>query len=471
MAKENRQFEVVVIGGGPGGYVGAIRAAQLGFKVAVIEGRPQLGGTCMNVGCIPSKALLASTEHYHFAKERFAEHGIVAKDLKVDLAKMMARKDAVVDQLGQGLAMLMKKNKITVIQGWATLKDAHTVEVAPVEGKGKPEIVEAENLILATGSSAVELPFLACDGENVIISDQAIALKQVPKKMVVIGGGAIGLELASVWSRLGSDVTVLEFMPRIAAGYDAEVSKQTQKILEKQGLAIHTGTGVESADVSKKGVNLKAKQGEKELGFEADVVLVAVGRQPNTEGLGAEEAGVKLTDRGRIAVNERWQTSLENVYAIGDVIDGPMLAHKAEEEGVAVAEILAGKPGHVNPEIIPNVIYTSPEIASVGLGEDAAREKKINVKVGKFPLAANGRAIANDATDGFVKVIADAETDRVLGVQMIAATASDLIAEAVLLMEFGGSSEDLARTIHAHPTTAESLKEAALAVDKRAIHG
>lgn len=470
MANETKQFEVVIIGGGPGGYVGAIRAAQLGFKVAIIEGRKNLGGTCMNVGCIPSKALLASTEHYHFAKERFAKHGIIAKDLKIDLGKMMARKDAVVDQLAGGLTMLMKKNKIEVINGWATLKDSHTIEVAPGEGGGEALTVEAENIILATGSSAIELPFLKCDGEKIVISDQAIALPEVPKKLVVIGGGAIGLELASVWSRLGSEVTVVEFLPQIGGSFDGDVAKQTQKILEKQGLTIHTKTKVESAEVGKKGVKLKASQGGKELDLEADVVLVAVGRKPNTDGLGAEEAGIKLTDRGRIRVNEKWQTSLSNVYAIGDVIDGPMLAHKAEEEGVAVAEILAGKPGHVNPEVIPGVIYTSPEVASVGLGEDEAKEQKRKIKVGKFPMAANGRAIANDATDGFIKVIADAETDRVLGVQMIAATASDLIAEAVLLMEFGGSSEDLARTVHAHPTTAESIKEAALAVEKRAIH-
>jgi len=469
MAEETKQFELVVIGGGPGGYVGAIRAAQLGFKVAIVEGRPALGGTCMNVGCIPSKALLHSSELYYEAKQHFSDHGIEAKDIKLDLAKMMARKDGVVDQLGKGLASLMKKNKIEVINGWGKLKDAHTVEVDLIEGKSVT--LEAENIILATGSVPVELPFAPCDGEKIITSDQAIALKEVPKKMVVIGGGAIGLELASVWSRLGSEVTVLEFLPRVAAvGFDADVSRQTQRLLEKQGITIHTATRVEDIKAGKKGVTVKASQEKKEVSFEADVVLVAVGRKPNTEGLGVEEAGVKLTEKGRIAVNEHWKTSVANVYAIGDVIDGPMLAHKAEEEGVAVAEILAGKPGHVNTEIIPNIIYISPEIASVGLGEDAAKEKGLKVNVGKFSLMANGRALANAATDGFVKVIADAETDRVLGVQMITTAASDMIAEAVLLMEFGGSAEDMGRTIHAHPTLSEATKEAALAVAKRAIH-
>ncbi|MEM1059445.1 MAG: dihydrolipoyl dehydrogenase [Verrucomicrobiota bacterium] len=469
MAKDTKSFEIVVVGGGPGGYVAAIRAAQLGFKVAIVEGRSQLGGTCMNVGCIPSKALLYTTEHFHFLEHDAAAHGILFKDLKIDVAKMMARKDAVVAQLGKGIAGLMKKNKIEVFFGWGKLAGDHTVEVALSDGGSAT--LEAENIILATGSVPVELPFAPCDGEKIITSDQGIALPEVPAKMVVIGGGAIGLELASVWNRLGSEVTVLEFLPRVAAvGFDADISRAAQRSFEKQGLTIKTGAKVEAIKAGKKGVTVQAEEDGKKATYDADLVLVAVGRKPNVHGLGAEEAGIKLTEKGRIEVNERWQTSKLNVYAIGDVVAGPMLAHKAEEEGVAVAEILAGLPGHVNEGVIPNVIYTAPEIASVGLGEDAAKERKLKIKVGKFSLMANGRALAMGATDGQVKVIADAETDRVLGVQMIAATASDLIAEAVLLMEFGGSAEDLARTVHAHPTLSEANKEAALAVDKRALH-
>ena len=465
---EKNAFELVVIGGGPGGYVGAIRAAQLGFRVAVVEGRSRLGGTCMNVGCIPSKALLASTELYHLAHDQFPRHGIITEGLSFDLAKMMARKEQVVEQLGKGLEMLMKKNKIEVFSGWASLQDPHTIEVLPEEG---PRFeLAAENILLATGSSPVELPFLPSDGKRVITSDEAIALKEVPGKLAVIGAGAIGLELASVWNRLGSEVTILEFLPRIAAGFDEEISKHARRLLEKQGLKIHTSTQVESAQVSAGGVKLKAIQDGKAKTFSADQVLVAVGRKPHTDGLRPEGAGVEMTDRGWIRINARWQTSVPNIYAIGDVVEGPMLAHKAEEEGVAVAEILAGKPGHVNAEVIPNVIYTAPEIAAVGLSEETAKEKGLEIRVGKFPFQANGRALANGVTDGFVKVIADAHTDRVLGVQMIAPTASDLIAECVLLMEFGGSAEDLARTVHAHPTSAEAIREAALAVGGRSLH-
>jgi dihydrolipoamide dehydrogenase len=461
-------YQLVVIGSGPGGYVAAIRAAQIGLKTVIVEKDPTLGGTCLNVGCIPSKALLASTEYLHFARERFATHGIIAKEIGVDLGAMMKRKLEVVGKLTGGVSYLMKKNKIEVVKGFGKLVDTHTVEVTGDGGTKK--LLKAENILLATGSVAIELPFLKHDGKRVINSDQGIALSTVPKSMLIIGAGAIGLELGSVWRRLGAEVTVVEFLPRIAAiGFDPETSKILQRSLEKLGMKFELNTKIESASVTDKGVELKGSNASGPVSYQADIVLVAVGRKPFTTGLDLEKAGVKLTDRGRIAVNGHGQTSVPNIWAIGDVIDGPMLAHKAHEEAVAVAENMAGKPGHVNYDIIPGVIYTAPEAASVGLTEEDAKAKKIDVKVGKFAFTANGRAIAADTTEGFAKIIADAKTDKVLGAHIVASNASELIAETVLLMEFGGSSEDLARTIHAHPTMSEAVKEAALAVDGRML--
>jgi dihydrolipoamide dehydrogenase len=461
-------YQLVIIGSGPGGYVAAIRAAQLGLKVAIVEKDATLGGTCLNVGCIPSKALLASTEHLHFARERFAAHGIIAKDISVDLGVMMKRKLEVVGKLTSGVVYLMKKNKIEVVRGFGRLADAHTVEVTG-EG-GAKKMLKAENILLATGSVPIELPFLKYDGQRVINSDQAIALEKVPKSLLVVGAGAIGLELGSVWRRLGAEVTVVEFLPRIAAiGFDPETSKILQRNMEKLGVKFELSTKIESAQVTDKGVELKGSNAAGPVSYQAEIVLVAVGRKPFTTGLDLEKAGVKLTDRGRIAVNDHGQTSVPNIYAIGDVIDGPMLAHKAHEEGVAVAERMAGKPGHVNYAIIPGVIYTAPEAASVGLTEEDAKAKKLDVRIGKFAFTANGRAIANDTTEGFAKIISDAKTDKVLGAHIVASNASELIAETVLLMEFGGSAEDLARTIHAHPTMSEAVKEAALAVDGRML--
>ena len=461
-------YQLVVIGSGPGGYVAAIRASQLGLKTAIVEKDKTLGGTCLNVGCIPSKALLASSEHLHFAQERFAAHGIIAKEITLDLGAMMKRKGEVVGKLTGGVAYLMKKNKIEIVKGLGKLVDGHTVEVTGDDGAKKT--LKTQNILLATGSVPVELPFLKFDGKRIISSDQGIALAEVPKTMLIIGAGAIGLELGSVWARLGAQVTVVEFLPRIAAiGFDAETSKILQRNLEKRGLKFELSTKIESAKFTDKGVELQGVQGDKKVSYAADIVLVAVGRKPFTTGLDLDKAGVKLTDKGRIAVDKHWQTSVPGVYSIGDVIDGPMLAHKAHEEGVAVAEHLAGKPGHVNYNIIPGIIYTAPEAASVGITEEQAKEQKIEVRVGKFAFTANGRAIASDTTEGFAKIIADAKTDRVLGAHIVASNASELIAETVLLMEYSGSSEDLARTIHAHPTMSEAVKEAALAVDGRML--
>ena len=461
-------YQLVVIGSGPGGYIAAIRASQLGLKTAIVEKDKTLGGTCLNVGCIPSKALLASTEHLHFAQERFAAHGIITGEIKVDLGTMMKRKVEVVGKLTGGVAYLMKKNKIEVVKGLGKPIDGNTVEVTGEDGAKKT--LKTQNILLATGSVPVELPFLKFDGKKVISSDQAIALDQVPKKLLVIGAGAIGLELGSVWARLGAEVTVIEFLPRIAAiGFDAETSKILQRNLEKLGMKFELSTKIESAKVSDTGVELQGVQGDKKVSYSGDLVLVSVGRKPFTTGLDLDKVGVKLTERGRIAINDHWQTSVPGIYSIGDVVDGPMLAHKAHEEGVAVSEHLAGKPGHVNYGIIPGVIYTAPEAAGVGLTEEEAKEKGIAVKVGKFNFTANGRAIANDTTEGFAKIIADAKTDKVLGAHIVASCASELIAETVLLMEYSGSSEDLARTIHAHPTMSEAVKEAALAVDNRML--
>jgi len=464
---EIQKFDLVVIGSGPGGYVAAIRGAQLGLSTAIVEKDKNLGGTCLNVGCIPSKALLHSTEMYHFAGHGAAGHGIDLTNLSISISKLMEKKSKTVDQLRNGVRQLMKANKIKVFNGLGSLEGEHKVRVHG--GKDDADI-EAKHIILASGSVPVELPFLKFDGESVVSSDQAIAFDKVPEKLCVVGCGAIGLELGSVWARLGAQVEMIEFLPAIAPTFDKDVSKMAQRLFKQQGMNFHLKTKV--TGVKKEGgkLVLTAEKKDEEVEFEAGKILVAVGRKPYTEGLGLGKAGIELDDKGRIPVDARYKTSASGVYAIGDVIAGPMLAHKAEEEGVACVERIAGQAGHVNYDVIPNVIYTEPEIASVGLTAEAAKEKNIEIKTGKFNLAGNGRAIATDATDGFVKVIADAGTDRLLGVQVIAKNGSELIASAVAHMEYGGSAEDLGRTVFAHPTLSESIKEAALAVGGNAIH-
>ncbi|MDB6092949.1 MAG: lpd3 [Verrucomicrobia bacterium] len=457
-------FDLIVIGAGPGGYVCAFRAAQLGLKVALIDKRATLGGTCLNVGCIPSKALLHSSEHYAFAKTHAAAHGIKVGSVELDLATFLKRKDEVVAKNVGGLAMLAKARKVTVITGSAAFKSASVLTVAASTGAATE--ITAKNIVIATGSAPVELPFMKFDGTTVVSSDQAIAFSEVPKKLVVVGGGAIGLELGSVWSRLGSEVTVVEFLPKIIATYDDDIVRNFTRMLTKQGLKIETGakvTGFAS------GVLTAERDGQK-LEFPADKVLVAVGRRPFTDGLGLEKAGVQLDEKKRVKVDAHLKTSVAGIWAIGDAIAGPMLAHKAEEDGAAVAEWIVGKAGHVNWDLVPAIVYTEPEVASVGLGEDAAKAANRAVNIGKFNFAANGRAIAADTTDGYVKIIADAKTDRILGAQILGHGAGELISEVVTHMEYGGSAEDLGRTIHAHPTMSEAIKEAGLAVSKSAIH-
>ena len=462
-------FDLLIIGAGPGGYIAAIRAAQLGLKTVLVEKDKNLGGACLNVGCIPSKALLSSTEHFHFAKERFAAHGLITGDLRFDLATLMKRKSDVVAKLAAGVTYLMKKNKVEVIKGLATLAGPHEVSIAE-DGK-TTRSVSAENILIATGSSPIELPFLKYDGQRVIHSEHAIALKEVPKRLLVIGAGAIGLELGSVWARLGSQVTIIEFLPRVAAiGFDSDTSRGLQRSMEKIGIKFELDTKIESAHVTDKLVELRGEKKEEQVEFEGETVLVAVGRKPYIEGLGLEAAGIQLTNRGRIAVDQNGQTNVRGIYAIGDVIEGPMLAHKAHEEGVAVAERIAGKPGHVNYDVIPSIIYTAPEAASVGLSEEDAKAKGIEVKIGTFPFSANGRAIASDMIEGFAKVIADAKTGKVLGIHLLAGNASEMIHEAVVHMEHGGTSDELARVIHSHPTMSEALQEAALAVENRSLN-
>jgi len=454
-------FDLIVIGAGPGGYVCAFRAAQLGLKVALIDKRPTLGGTCLNVGCIPSKALLHSSEHYAFAKTHAAAHGIKFDGVSLDLAALLKKKDDVVTKLTGGVAALAKARKITVLTGSAKFTAANTIVVGD-------QSLTAKNIVIATGSTPVELPFLKFDGTTIVSSDHAINLPTVPKRLAVIGGGAIGLELGSVWARLGAEVTVVEFLPKIAAAYDDDIVRAFTRILQKQGLKIEVGAKVTGYDTHAGLLN--AERGAEKLSFPADVVLVAVGRRPYTDGLGLEVAGINLDEKKRIAVDAHLRTNIPGIWAIGDVVAGPMLAHKAEEDGVAVAEWIAGQHGHVNWDLVPAIVYTDPEVASVGLGEDAAKAKGIAVNVGKFNFAANGRAIAADATDGFVKIIADATTDKILGAQILGHNAGELISEIVTHMEYGGSAEDLARTIHAHPTMSEAVKEAALAVSKAALH-
>ncbi|MEM6495996.1 MAG: dihydrolipoyl dehydrogenase [Pseudomonadota bacterium] len=461
-------YDLVVIGTGPGGYVCAIRAAQLGMKVAVVEKRATHGGTCLNVGCIPSKALLHASEMYEEAGHGFADMGInVAPSL--DLGKMLSFKNEGIKGNVDGVAFLLKKNKIDPFHGTGKVLAAGQVQVT--SDAGESQVLETKNIVIATGSDIAQLPGIEIDEKTVVSSTGALELETVPKKLLVIGAGVIGLELGSVWRRLGSEVLVVEFLDRILPGMDGEVAKQFQRVLQKQGMSFKLGskvTGVAAAG-SGHAVTIEPAAGGDAETVEADVVLVCIGRVPFTEGLGLEEAGVQMDGR-RIAVDEHLQTSVPGIYAIGDVIVGPMLAHKAEDEGIAVAERLAGQSGHVNYGVIPNVIYTSPEVASVGKTEEELKEAGIAYTVGKFPFMANGRAKVNRTTDGFVKVLADAATDRVLGVHMVGPHVGELIAEAAVIMEFGGSAEDLARTCHAHPTLTEAVKEAALAVDQRAIH-
>ncbi|MFT8676595.1 MAG: dihydrolipoyl dehydrogenase [Acetobacter sp.] len=458
-------YDVVVIGAGPGGYVCAIRAAQLGFKVACVEQRATLGGTCLNVGCIPSKALLQSSENFHAAGHDFASHGVVIDSVKLDLARMQARKAEIVGANVKGVEFLFKKNGITWLKGHGKVEGTGRLSV-----DGKP--VTAKHIIIASGSDSANLPGIEVDEKVIVTSTGALELSEVPKRLVVIGGGVIGLELGSVWSRLGSDVTVVEFLDRLVPGTDNEVATQFQKLLVKQGFKMKLGHKVTKAEKTKKGVvlSIEPSAGGSVETLEADVVLVAVGRTAASKNMGLEEAGVALDKRGRVEVDGHFATSVPGIYAIGDVIAGPMLAHKAEEEGVALAEILAGQAGHVNYDAIPGVIYTWPEVASVGFTEEQLKDKAVAYKTGKFPFLANGRARALGMTDGFVKVLADKQTDRVLGVHIIGPAAGELIAEATMAIEFGASAEDIARVCHAHPTLSEAVKEAALAADNRALN-
>jgi dihydrolipoamide dehydrogenase len=463
-------YDLVVIGTGPGGYVCAIRAAQLGMKVAVVEKRKTHGGTCLNVGCIPSKALLHASELYEEARNGMAHLGIVVRP-ELDLKAMHAYKAGTVDNNVKGIDYLLKKNKIGTYQGVGRIAAPGRVIVAPVDG-GEETVLEAKSIVIATGSDVMRLPGIEIDEKQVVSSTGALELPHVPETLLVIGAGVIGLELGSVWRRLGANVTVIEYLDRIIPGMDGEVARQFQRILEKQGIKFKLGHKVTAVDKAGDGVAalVEPAGGGGAERVSADVVLVAVGRTPYTQGLGLEETGVTLDNRGRVMVDAHYQTSVGGIYAIGDVIAGPMLAHKAEDEGVAVAELIAGQAGHVNYDVIPAVIYTTPEVASVGKTEEELKDAGIAYVSGKFPFSANGRAKVNRATDGFVKVLADANTDRVLGVHIIGPDAGNMIAEAAVLMEFGGSAEDLARTCHAHPTLTEAVKEAALAAGKRAIH-
>jgi dihydrolipoamide dehydrogenase len=463
-------YDLIVIGSGPGGYVCAIRAAQLGLKTAVVEKMPTFGGTCLNIGCIPSKALLHASELFAEAGHSFAKMGIGVDKPKLDLKQMLAFKQEAIDGNVKGVDFLFKKNKIDGIHGTARIAAPGKVEVKSADGK--TQTLDTKSIVIAAGSGVAQLKGIEIDEKRVVSSTGALSLDKVPQKMVVVGAGVIGLELGSVWRRLGAEVTVVEFLDGALPGMDGEVRRQTQRLLEKQGLTFKLSSKVTAVD--KSGPRLKvsvepAKGGAAET-IEADVVLVSIGRVPYTDGLGVKEAGVKLDERGRVVVDSHFATSVPGIWAIGDVIKGPMLAHKAEDEGVAVAEILAGQAGHVNYDAIPAVVYTMPEIASVGKTEEELKTAGIAYNVGKFPFTANGRAKANQQTDGFVKILADAKTDRVLGVHIIGSDAGNMIAEAVIAMEFGASAEDIARTCHAHPTLPEAVKEAALAVDKRAIH-
>ena len=464
------QYDVAVIGSGPGGYVAAIRCAQLGMKTAIIEKYTTLGGTCLNVGCIPSKALLDSSHHYEDAVKHFEEHGIeIPGEIRVNLEKMISRKQAVVDQTTKGIQFLMDKNNIDVYQGVGSFQDATHIHI---QQEKEEMVIEAKNTIIATGSKPATLPFIKLDKERVITSTEALKLKEIPKHMIIIGGGVIGLELGQVYRRLGAEVSVIEFMDRIIPGMDAALSKELMKVLKKQKIKFYLSHKVKSVQRKGKQVTIKAddKKGQ-EVSFSGDYCLVSVGRKPYTEGLNAEAAGVKLDEQGRVEVNEHLQTSSPNIYAVGDVVRGAMLAHKAEEEGTMVAELLAGQKPHIDYNLIPGVVYTWPEVAAVGKTEEELKEAGIAYKAGQFPMRALGRSRASMDIDGFVKILADKETDEVLGVHMIGARCADLITEAVTAMEFRASAEDIARMSHAHPTYAEAVKEAALAAtDDRALH-
>ena len=464
----SEKFQAVVIGGGPGGYVCAIRLAQLGLKTACIDSRGTLGGTCLNIGCIPSKSLLNLSEKFHKAKN-FSNLGIEVGDVKLNLKKMMQNKEKAVSILTKGVEFLFKKNKITYFKGVASFKSTNKISV--LDSKKVENIIETEKTIISTGSEPLALPKVDFDEKKIVSSTGALSLETVPKKMLVVGGGYIGLEMGSVWSRLGTEVHVVEFLNHITPGMDNEISKEFLKILQKQGIKFHLEVKVENIIKKKNGIVVTTSNKEgKKLDFDCDVVLIAVGRKPNTKNLNLEKIGINLDSKKRIKVDKKYQTNIKNIYAIGDVIEGPMLAHKAEEEGISVAETIAGQAGHVNYDVIPGVIYTTPEVATVGKTEEQLKENQIAYKVGKFSFMANSRAKAINEAEGFVKILADSKTDKVLGVHMIGPHAGEMIAEISLAMEFGASSEDIARTCHAHPTFSEAIKEAALAVDKRTIH-
>jgi len=464
----SEKFQAVVIGGGPGGYVCAIRLAQLGLKTACIDSRGTLGGTCLNIGCIPSKSLLNLSEKFSKAKN-FSNLGIEVSDVKLNLKKMMQNKEKAVSVLTKGVEFLFKKNKITYFKGIGSFKSTNKISI--LDSKKVENIIETEKTIISTGSEPLALPKVDFDEKTIVSSTGALSLKTVPKKMLVVGGGYIGLEMGSVWSRLGTEVHVVEFLDHITPGMDNEISKEFLKILQKQGIKFHLEVKVENIIKKTKGVVVTTSNKEgKKLDFDCDVVLIAVGRKPNTKNLNLEKIGINLDSKKRIKVDKKYQTNIKNIFAIGDVIEGPMLAHKAEEEGISVAETIAGQAGHVNYDVIPGVVYTTPEVATVGKTEEQLKENQIAYKVGKFSFMANSRAKAINEAEGFVKILADSKTDKVLGVHMIGPHAGEMIAEMSLAMEFGASSEDIARTCHAHPTFSEAIKEAALAVDKRTIH-
>ena len=464
----SEKFQAIVIGGGPGGYVCAIRLSQLGIKTACVESRGSLGGTCLNIGCIPSKSLLNLSENFHKVKH-FSNLGIEISSVKLNLEKMMKNKDKVVTILTKGIEFLFKKNKVTHFKGTGSFKSATQVSI--IDDKKKETIIDSDKIIISTGSEPISLPGMEFDEKIIVSSTGALALSKVPKKMVIVGAGYIGLEMGSVWSRLGSEVHVVEFLDHITPGMDKEISKEFMKILQKQGINFHLQTKVNSIKKNNKGavVSTTNKDGKK-INFECDVVLVSVGRKPNTKNLNLDAIGIALDDKKRVKVDKNFQTNVKNIYAIGDVIAGPMLAHKAEEEGIAIAELIAGQSGHVNYNIIPGVVYTSPEVASIGKTEEQLKDLNQKYKVGKFPFMANSRAKAINETDGFVKILAEEKTDKVLGVHIIGSHAGEMIAQIAIAMEFGASSEDIARTCHAHPTFSEAIKEAALSVDKRPIH-
>ena len=464
----SEKFQAIVIGGGPGGYVCAIRLSQLGIKTACVESRGSLGGTCLNIGCIPSKSLLNLSENFHKVKH-FSNLGIEISAVKLNLKKMMKNKDKVVTILTKGIEFLFKKNKVTHYKGTGSFKSATQVSI--IDDKKKETIIDSDKIIISTGSEPISLPGVKFDEKVIVSSTGALALSKVPKKMVIVGAGYIGLEMGSVWSRLGSEVHVVEFLDHITPGMDKEISKEFMKILQKQGINFHLQTKVNSIKKNnKRAVVSTTNRDGKKINFECNVVLVSVGRKPNTKNLNLDAIGIALDDKKRVKVDKNFQTNVKNIYAIGDVIAGPMLAHKAEEEGIAIAELIAGQSGHVNYNIIPGVVYTSPEVASIGKTEEQLKDLNQKYKVGKFPFMANSRAKAINETDGFVKILAEEKTDKVLGVHIIGSQAGEMIAQIAIAMEFGASSEDIARTCHAHPTFSEAIKEAALSVDKRPIH-